>query len=70
MNVGTLEEYVEYLSREEQIELLRLLMDKLDAPSTQKKQPGRLSELAGLGAEIWDGVDPDEYVRRERESWD
>ncbi len=27
------------------------------------------AELAGLHAEIWAGVDPDEYVRREREAW-
>ena len=25
--------------------------------------------LAGLHAEIWEGVDPLEYVRREREAW-
>lgn len=26
-------------------------------------------ELDGLGAEVWEGVDPDEYVRTERASW-
>jgi hypothetical protein len=26
-------------------------------------------QLSGLGKEIWQGIDPDEYVRRERESW-
>ena len=30
----------------------------------------RIMELAGLGREIWVGVDPDEYVERERSSWD
>jgi len=24
----------------------------------------------GLGKEIWDGIDPDEYVAKERDSWD
>ena len=24
----------------------------------------------GLGAEVWDGVDPVEYQRREREGWE
>jgi hypothetical protein len=28
-----------------------------------------IMELDGLGAEIWEGVDPEEYVRRERGSW-
>jgi AbrB family looped-hinge helix DNA binding protein len=26
-------------------------------------------KLAGLHAEVWDGVDVDEYIRREREEW-
>ena len=28
------------------------------------------AELAGLHAEVWEGVDPQEYVRREREAWE
>ena len=36
---------------------------------------GPLSEdgllaLSGLGAEVWDGIDPVEYQRREREGWE
>ena len=27
-------------------------------------------ELCGLGKEIWEGIDPAEYIREERESWD
>jgi len=27
-------------------------------------------DLEGLGAAIWKGVDPDDYVATERESWD
>ena len=27
-------------------------------------------ELDGLGKHIWDGIDPDEYVAKERDSWD
>jgi AbrB family looped-hinge helix DNA binding protein len=27
------------------------------------------ADLAGLHADVWAGVDPDEYVRREREAW-
>jgi hypothetical protein len=26
-------------------------------------------ELEGLGKHLWEGVDPDEYVREERDSW-
>ncbi len=30
----------------------------------------RIVDLDGLGKEVWKGVDPDEYVAKERESWD
>ena len=30
----------------------------------------KITDLKGLGKEIWDGIDPDEYVARERDSWD
>lgn len=26
--------------------------------------------IRGFHAEIWEGVDPDEYVRQERDSWE
>ena len=29
-----------------------------------------LLELEGLGAEIWKGIDPQEYVDKERDSWE
>ena len=28
-----------------------------------------ITELQGLGKEIWEGIDPQEYVERERQSW-
>jgi hypothetical protein len=30
----------------------------------------RILDLSGLGKEIWEGVDVDEYLNRERDSWD
>lgn len=27
-------------------------------------------ELRGLGKELWEGIDPVDYVRAERDSWD
>jgi hypothetical protein len=29
-----------------------------------------IMEFRGLGAEIWEGIDAQEYVNRERDSWD
>lgn len=28
-----------------------------------------LEELHGLGKECWEGIDPAEYIRQERDSW-
>ncbi len=33
------------------------------------KKPLSLRALKGLGKEIWKGVDIEEYIKRERESW-
>ncbi len=27
------------------------------------------AKLRGLHADVWEGIDPNEYVRRERDSW-
>jgi AbrB family looped-hinge helix DNA binding protein len=36
-----------------------------------RKRPARASDrLRGLGAEVWQGVDPVEYVRELRREWD
>lgn len=49
------------------------LLEELVSLVTQQV-PGRkqrsIMELEGLGAEIWEGIDAREYVRKERESWD
>lgn len=52
-------------------------LKKLHANNTaleenSKKEPEQhfISDLAGVGAEIWEGIDPDEYVRKLREEWD
>lgn len=29
-----------------------------------------ITELRGLGKEIWEGINPDEYIAEERDSWD
>ena len=56
----------------ERFEVVRLAMDSLrkectDVPSVQKRS---LLELRGLGKEIWEGVDPVEYIKQERNSWE
>ncbi|RLT41438.1 MAG: hypothetical protein DWI57_06975 [Chloroflexi bacterium] len=40
--------------------------ERIAAPGKRRK----LSDFAGVGKDLWQMIDVDEYVRQERESWD
>ncbi|MDZ7720023.1 MAG: hypothetical protein U5K72_14495 [Balneolaceae bacterium] len=72
-DVLTYEDYVEgigNLKPEQQLHLVELLT------ATLKKQIGRTSgkrkitELDGLGAEVWKNIEIQDYIQKERNSWD
>ena len=46
-------------------QVIYLLEDSLKGPRRRS-----ITELRGLGARIWKGVDAGDYVERERDSWD
>jgi hypothetical protein len=60
---------VESLSRVEQLRLISELAEYLRVHTTPEKRTSIL-ELQGLGKEIWQGLDAQEYVNHERTSWD
>jgi len=61
----------ENLSREEQSQLIKLLLDRvLTSSNTQLDKSHSLRELRGLGKEIWEGVDAQEYINQQRDEWD
>lgn len=41
-----------------------IVMKKIEA-----KKPLSLKNLKGLGKEIWEDIDVEEYIKKERESW-
>jgi hypothetical protein len=58
---------VKQLSRTEQTLLRTVLNDLLE----QEDKPHRsLLELRGLGKELWEGVDAQDYIQALREEWD
>ena len=61
---------VQKLKPKQQLRLLRIITDTLQKKVQGKQKKHRLMDLAGLGSEIWRGVDTDAYLREERESWD
>ena len=47
-----------------------LLSIEAQAPSPATEEaPDALRALEGLGAEVWEGIDPVEYQRQERMGW-
>lgn len=57
------------LSVRERKELVKLLVDSLEF-TPQAAQPVRhLRELRGLGKELWQDIDAQDYVNRLRDEW-
>lgn len=56
------------LSTQERKDLIHLLVDALAEASEPKTHS--LSELRGLGADIWEGIDAQVYVNQLRDEWD
>jgi len=72
-NVLTYEDYVrgvDNLDPEQQLSLVELLSANLKKHLGKKSGKHKVTELDGLGAEIWNDVDVQEYIRKERSSWD
>lgn len=71
-NVLTYEDYVrgiDKLEPEQQLSLVELLSAKLKKQLGRKPGKHKITELEGLGAEVWENVDVQEYIRKERNSW-
>jgi hypothetical protein len=48
--------------------LIEALREELDAGADEPEAD--IMELEGLGAELWEGIDVDGYIREERTSWE
>lgn len=63
--------YARRLPHAEQLRLLEELAAMIR--QQQVKEPEEplhsLLELEGLGAELWEGIDPQKYIEEERKSW-
>ena len=59
---------IRQLSIDEQFQMLEDLAVMVRRGITRKPKHSIL-ELKGLGKEVWEGIDVDEYIRQERGSW-
>ncbi len=64
MSYQQLLQEVEKLSQLERQHLLERLQASPEQPSLR-----RLQELRGLGKELWQGQDAQDYVNQERDAW-
>lgn len=55
---------------EERKDIIIQLVNTLDGTQTVPHKKYRLSDLEGVGAEIWQGIDAQEYVNQLRDEWD
>ena len=61
----------EQLSLPEQIQLITELSLRVRGKmSAADDQPVDLLDLAGVGREVWAAMDTDDYINRERDSWE
>ena len=66
------ETHIKLLPIQERLELLALVARDLAQPGsgTSEQQKHSIMELHGLGKEIWEGIDAQEYVNRLRNEWE
>ena len=72
MTIQQIMREAEMLSVEERRELIKSLVDTLATETEIPKSSAahRFMELRGLGKEIWEGIDAQEYVDQMRNEWD
>ena len=70
MTVAEIMEQAKTLTAQERKELVKRLVETLDVSEPSAPRQRRLSELRGLGKEIWAGIDAQEYVDQLRNEWD
>ena len=64
-------QHIKALSAEDRLRLLAMMARDLASENTDELPPKRsILELEGLGAEIWQGIDAQEYVNELRDEWE
>ena len=65
------EQHIKLLPPAERLRLVEIIAHEIAAATEPDIEPLRnIMELHGLGTEIWEGVDAQEYVNELRKEWD
>lgn len=63
-------QHIKPLNPAERLSLTAMIIQDLAEMAVEARRERSLLELEGLGAEIWEGVDAQEYVNELRKEWD
>ncbi|MDQ3374242.1 MAG: hypothetical protein M3521_10195 [Acidobacteriota bacterium] len=72
-NIETIyQQHIKPLTHDEQLKLLSKIAGELanGRGETESNKKRSIMELHGLGAEIWEGIDAQEYVNELRNEWE
>lgn len=67
VNINNIISQVKKLDKEDQLNLMQRLVLILKKQEASKDSPVHLSSLSGLGNEIWQKIDIDNYIEDERQ---
>ncbi len=65
----TIYQEISQLTNKEKMILISKLMLEI-SPYVERNQKNNIYDLKGIGKEIWEGIDAQEYVNKERASWE
>lgn len=64
------ERQIKVLPADERLRLLARIAADLAGETPAQPRKRSILELEGLGAELWQGIDAQEYVNKMRDEWD
>lgn len=64
------EQHIRTLTPQQKRQLMEKLAHELQPPIEEETRGSSLLELAGLGAELWQGIDAQRYVNQQRDEWE
>jgi hypothetical protein len=64
------DKHIRPLDPADRLRLIELIARDTATPDTSAARKRSIMELHGLGAEMWQGVDAQEYVNELRKEWD
>ena len=68
ININQIVKEIEGLDYSGKLNILSRLVNMLKKADTEKQQP-KLTDLKGLGKDLWLKTDVDAYISKEREAW-